>query len=202
MYKITYAMYIVLGLQGAGIIATNDPIATMLINRHSGYAYDPMRIVTQDQIKTIIQAGQLAPSSYNDQPWYFIVCDRTTNPQAYDKVFNTLIEFNQNWVKNVPLLIVSIAALNSRDNAFNRWAHYDTGAAALNMMLQATSLGLMAHQMGGFDEEKLRKVFGISPDFVPMAVMAIGYELAETKLVKKERKPLEKNFFMGTWDIH
>jgi nitroreductase len=178
---------------------TCSDISALLLKRHSGYAYDPAKIVTQDQIKAIIKAGQLTPSSYNDQPWDFIVCDRNTNPDAYEKVFSALVEFNQQWAKNAPVLIVSVASTNSHEGTHNRWAQYDTGAAAYGMMLQATSLGLMAHQMGGFDPEKIINNFGIPKDFVPMAVMAIGFEVANEVAKPKERKPLEENFFMGTW---
>ncbi len=203
--KVSSLISIITGLTIASLSAAPqiDPITEVLLTRHSGYAFDTSRPVTRIQIQAIMKAGQSAPSSYNDQPWYFIIADRTTNPRAYNKVFNTLAEFNQEWVKNVPVLIICIASTNSaRDNGFNRFAQYDTGAAALAMVLQATSFGLMAHQMGGFDPEKIKKTFGISDDFVPMAVMAIGYPAAnEPKAPKKERKPLSQNFFMGTWNI-
>jgi nitroreductase len=175
-----------------------DIMTEIFLKRHSGYSYDAQRLVTRDQLQTIIETGRLAPSSYNDQPWYFIICDRTTNPTAYKKVFDALIEFNQQWVKNVPVLIVVVAAWKSHNSEWNRHAQYDTGAAAFGMMLQATSLGLMAHQMGGFDEVKIKESFNLPDDYVPMSVMAIGYE-AENKAVKKERKPVEHNFFDGAW---
>lgn len=180
----------------------SDCVSDILQKRHSGYSFDSNRPVTEDQIQAIIKAGQLAPSSYNDQPWYFIICDRTTNPNAYAKVFNTLVEFNQKWVESVPLLIVVIASTNSHKNSYNRHAQYDTGAAAFSMMLQATSLGLMAHQMGGFDETKLQAAFGISKDFVPMAVMAVGYPGKDDASRVKDRKPTIENFFMGAWNLN
>lgn len=169
--------------------------------RHSGYSYDPNRPVSQDQIEALKKAAQSAPSSFNDQPWNVIICDRSTNPESYQKLFDTLVEFNQKWAKNASVLVAIIASTNSHENEFNRWAQYDSGAAAFAMMLQATDLGLMAHQMGGFDPEKVRKAFNISADFVPMAVMAVGYETADqqTKAVEKQRKALSENFFMGTW---
>lgn len=182
------------------LVKTIDPFSQIISKRHSGYSYDATRQVTQSHIQAIIKAAQLAPSSYNDQPWFFIICDRTTHPEAYEKVFNSLVEFNQQWVKNVPVLIVAVASWKSHNGEWNRHAQYDTGAAAYSMMLQATSLGLMAHQMGGFDEAKISKSFGIPQDFVPMAVMAIGYEkIEDNKVIKKERKPLSDNFFMGNW---
>ncbi len=189
------------GAETGKATASTDLVADLLQKRHSGYEYDSARSVTSDQIQAIIRAGQLAPSSYNDQPWCFIVCDRTTNPAAYNKALATLVASNQEWAKDAPLLIVSVASTNSRKGAFNRWAQYDAGAAAFSMMLQATSLGLMAHQMGGFDEDKLRKAFGISKDYVPMAVMAVGYEAADAPAMsEKARKPISENFFMGSWN--
>jgi nitroreductase len=180
-----------------------DPLSKILAERHSGRSFDASRLVTQDQLKHIVKAGQLAPSSYNDQPWHFIICDRATNPDAYNKALSTLIEFNQKWAKNAPVLIITVASTNSHDNELNRWAQYDTGAAAFSMMLQATSLGLMAHQMGGFDEAKVSKAFKIPKDMVPMAVMALGYnaEKEKNRSIKKERKPLEENFFKGDWGL-
>lgn len=178
-----------------------DSFSTLLATRQSGYSYDTTRSVNQEQIAAIVKAGSLAPSSYNDQPWCFIVCDRATHAQAYDNALSTLVEFNQGWAKNAPVLVVVVASENSHHGEYNRCAQYDTGAAAFSMMLQATSLGLMAHQMGGFDATRVCSLFEIPQGYVPMAVMAIGYATPEEKKSspKKERKPLEENFFMGCW---
>lgn len=177
-----------------------DSFTQLMTKRHSGYSFDNSRLVTQEQIKALVKAGQAAPSSYNDQPWFFIICDRSTNPEAYNKVMSTLVEFNQQWAQNASVLIVVAAGLNSHKGQANRWAQYDSGAAAMSMVLQATSLGLMAHQMGGFDETKISALFGLPADVIPMSVMAVGYEnSSETKSAPKERKPLQDNFFAGAW---
>ena len=75
------------------------------------------------------------------------------------------------------------------------------GAAAVSMALQATSMGLMAHQMGGFDEDVIRKEFNIPLQYIPMSIMAIGYESAAeaAKVPEKVRQPLNTNFFIGSW---
>lgn len=177
-----------------------DCIEEIVQKRHSGYSYDSSKSVSKEQLALIVKAGQLAPSSYNEQPWRFIICDKKTDPAAYEKVFSTLVPFNQKWVENVPVLIVSVAASKSAHNQeFNRFAQYDTGAAAFSMMLQATSLGLMAHQMGGFDQTKLQALFAIPEDFIPMAVMAIGYETPGAEVSEKKRNPIEQSFFSGSW---
>jgi nitroreductase len=166
--------------------------------RQSGYSYDSSKPVDKKQLREILEAGRLAPSSYNEQPWVFIVCDRTTDPVAYDRALSCLVEFNQNWAKNAPVLIISIASTKSSRGTVNEWAKYDTGAAAFAMMLEATDFGLMAHQMGGFDAQKLRTAFAIPTDYVPMSVMAIGYRLGDETRVR-ERKPIGESFFSGSW---
>lgn len=175
-------------------------ISKILTSRFSGYHYDPAKTVTHEQIREILEAGRLAPSSYNEQPWNFIVCERSKEPEAYNKAFGALVEFNQEWNKKVPVLIISIAATKSIHNGQpNLWGPYDTGAAAFAMMLKAASMGLMAHQMGGFDASKLQKEFAIPDAFIPMSVMAIGYPAADEVQPERKRKPIGDNFFMGTW---
>ncbi len=90
----------------------------------------------------------------------------------------------------------------------NRWAQHDTGAASENFCLQAAALGLMAHQMGGFDADKARMLFGIPEDYTAMAMIAVGYQgtsdalndkLREREAAARERRPLGKTFFAGVW---
>lgn len=177
-----------------------DPVLEALVSRSSGYDFDSSKPVSHDQLQAILEAGRMAPSSYNEQPWYFIVCDRSTNLEAYEKVLSTLVEFNQNWAKHAPVLIISIADTKSKHSGkINRWSQYDTGAAAFSIMIEATALGMAAHQMGGFDEKKIRELFAVPDHCEPMAVMAIGYSSNVEGKKKKERKPLSENFFEAKW---
>lgn len=175
-----------------------DSVAQVLAKRYSGYSFDKSKSVSQDQLLCILKAAQSAPSSYNDQPWNFIVCDKLTNPDAYNCALNGLVEFNQKWACKAPVLIICVANINSHNQEFNYWAQYDTGAATFGMMLQATSLGLMAHQMGGFDEAVLKKDFNIPDGYRVMSVMAIGYTGPE-KINARVRKALNENFLDGAW---
>jgi len=87
---------------------------------------------------------------------------------------------------------------NGKDN---RWAEYDAGQAAVSLCLQAAALGLVTHQMGGFDVKAVREKFVMSDDVQPMAALALGY-LAEAdgladgfkdeELQPRTRKPLEE----------
>lgn len=177
-----------------------DCIVEILANRYSGNSFDTIRNISHEQLTILLEAARSSPSSFNEQPWYFIICDRILTPSAHAKVLDTLVPFNQKWAKNAPLLIIAVAASASQYSCkINRWGSYDTGAAALSMALQATSLGLMSHQIGGFDENKLKESFNIPQGFTPLSVIAIGYPTAgEIKKVKK-RKALSENFFIGSW---
>jgi nitroreductase len=190
---------------------TSVPVNDLIARRWSGRAFDPVRTVADDDIIALLEAARWAPSCYGDQPWRYIVCNKRANPDAWDKVFTCLSEGNRTWVRHVPLLVlVSASNFMARDGRANRWGQYDTGAATMNLCLQATDLGLMAHQMGGFDVQKARKLFNIPVYCTPMAVVAVGYQVSENalgadirerELQPRTRRPLTELFFDGGWDV-
>ena len=92
--------------QGQATMTNSQALLELLNHRHSGRSYDATRPVTKDQIQAIIEAGKLAPSSYNEQPWTVLIVDRNSNQEAYDKVFKSLVAFNQGWAKDAPILKV------------------------------------------------------------------------------------------------
>lgn len=180
-----------------------EPIAPLLIERHSGKDFDTERSVTKDQITSLIQAARWTPSAYNAQPWNFIICDRTTDPEAYKNALESIDEENRAWAKNAPLLILAVASTKfvHFHNLDDRWGIYDTGAAALSLSLEAVHQGLMAHQIGGFafDEKKLHAVFGIPNAYISMCLIAVGYESKDSQYIEPSRFPVENNFFFGKW---
>ena len=74
-------------------IGSTDMMSDLVAHRHSGYAFDMHRRISSDHMAMIMKAGQMAPSSYNDQPWFFIVGDRSKNPEVYDKIMSALDDF-------------------------------------------------------------------------------------------------------------
>jgi len=191
---------------------TQTPIDETLANRWSGRAYDASKIVSQTQIVSLLEAARWAPSCFGDQPWRFIVWDKTSDANAWQQAFNCLVTGNQTWVKDSPvLLLVCADTLFGHNQKPNRWAQYDTGAAAENLCLQASSIGLMAHQMGGFDADKARDVFAVPTQYVPMAMVSVGYaadiatlegEILARETAQRKRKPLNELFFKGKWGIN
>jgi len=159
---------------------------------------------------SLLEAARWSPSCFNDEPWRFIVWDKNDNNEAYQKAFDCLGEWNQKWVRTAPVIIASFAVSKFREgDKDNRWAEYDTGAAANSICIQAASIGLQAHQMGGYSADKLKEVFNVPTDVTSMAMIAIGYpgdiEVLDESYHEGEnkirtRKPFETNFYKDTWD--
>jgi nitroreductase len=188
---------------------TLQPIHDLLANRWSPRAFDANKKVSRAQIVSMIEAARWSPSCFGDEPWRYIVWDKHSDAVAWQKAFDCLGASNQAWVKNAPLLFASVAnTLFDHNHAANRFAQYDTGAASMALVLQAEALGLVSHQMGGFDTAKLRAAFSIPEQYTPMAMMAVGYQADADilegdyqmrELAQRARKPIESRFFENGW---
>jgi len=131
------------------------------------------------------------------------------NETTWQKAFEYLAEGNRGWAKDAPVLnIITANTLFGHNDKPNKWNNYDTGAAVLSLCIQATDMGLMTHQMGGFDPAKASELFSIPEQFVPIVMMTVGYQLAiddmtddikERELAERKRKPLSECFFEGEW---
>ncbi len=186
-----------------------EPIHELIASRWSPRAIDPDRPVAQAQITSLLEAARWAPSCFGDEPWRFLVFDRASASEDWARAFACLAEGNQTWVKNAPLLFAAVAGARFRHNDKpNRWAQYDTGAASVSLCLQASALGLVAHQMGGFNGALLAETFGIPEDYTPMAMIAVGHPgdamllpeaLREKESAPRNRQPLEVIAFAGSW---
>ena len=186
-------------------VAINDTIA----KRWSGRAYDADQDLSPEQIKALLEAARWAPSCFGDQPWRFIVWQKSTNLDAWQSAFDCLSEGNQGWVINAPVLMLLCAnSVFNHNQQPNRWSQYDCGAAAENLCLQATSMGLSAHQLGGFNVDLARKTFQVPEQFSLMAMISVGYPSDLSKLsaealareqAARSRRPLSELFYANTW---
>ena len=188
---------------------TEVAIENVIAERWSGRAYDPNIPVTEAQITALTEAARWAPSCFGDEPWRYILWDKFTDPENWQKAFDCLAEGNQQWAQNAPLLILAASVDTFRQNdKTNRWTGYDTGAASLSLCLQATAMGLMSHQMGGFDTDKIRQAFNLPDNLHLWSMMAIDHaaplddlspEQLERELKPRQRRPLAEQFFHGGW---
>ena len=187
--------------------ATGHPILQVLAERWSPYGFED-RSVSEADLRSLFEAARWAASSYNEQPWNYLVATRE-NPQEFGRLLSCLVEANQAWAKTAPVLVLGIVHLQfAKNNQDNRAAVHDLGLAAGNLVAEATARGLSVHQMIGILPDKAREIYQIPEHFEAWTAMAIGYKadpaklpdtLKERDLAPRQRKPLSEFVFTGHW---
>jgi nitroreductase len=186
---------------------TSAPVHDLIRYRWSPRAFDSQP-VEPEKLRSLFEAARWAASSYNAQPWYFIVATKDDS-ENYKKILDCFVEFNQAWAKSAPVVALSVARMKFEHNGTpNNHAFHDVGQAAANLALQATALGLQIHQMAGILPDKAREIFGIPEGYEAVAGFAIGYpgdpaslpdKLREQERAPRSRKPLDSFVFTGKW---
>lgn len=186
---------------------TDHPIHEFLAERWSPYAFKD-RSVSQSDLCSLFEAARWSASSYNEQPWSYIVATKE-NPDQFQQLLSCLLEGNQFWAKEAPVLALGIASHKFvRNGEDNRSAIHDLGLATGNLVVEATTRGLCVHQMIGILPDKARELFDIPQDSEAWTGMAIGYQgdpmtlpdaLQERDLAPRQRKPLAQFVFGGKW---
>jgi nitroreductase len=147
-------------------------VDSMFTDRWSprGFLSEPL---TEREIRTLFEAARWAPSCYNEQPWLFVYA---AAPEARAALTSCLVAKNQLWASRAPLLMFVLARRNFlKGGKENRHAPFDAGAAWMALALQARKLGLYAHAMAGFSQEKAYEVLGADrEEFLIMAAVAVG----------------------------
>lgn len=187
--------------------STDYPISELLAERWSPYAFDN-RLVPEADLRSLFEAARWAPSSYNEQPWSYIVATRD-NPEQFQRLLSCLVDVNQVWAKAAPVLALGVVRLRFSHNAKdNRAAVHDLGLATGNLVLEATVRGLSVHQMIGILPDRARELYEIPDGYEAWTGMAIGYRgdptslpdpLRERERTPKPRKPLREFVFNGKW---
>jgi len=166
---------------------------------HFSFSGEP---VDQEKLLTLFKAATLAPSGGNNQPWRYFY--GIHGAHGFDLLLACLDEGNQRYCKNAGALILGAAQvryLYKGREISNAHAWHDLGLANSMLMIQAVSMGIKSHPMGGFDPEKAREVAKLGPDTDPVVMIALGYagdeadlppDLARKQASSRIRKPLEE----------
>lgn len=174
-----------------------EPIHELLQKRFSPRGFED-RSVSKETIQSLLEAARWAPSSFNEQPWRFIVASKD-DPADFEKLLGCLKPKNQDWAKSASVLMLSVAQLTlTRNGNTNRHAFHDVGLSVSQLVMQATALDLHVHQMGGFDAAKARETYSIPEGFDPVAAIAIGYAAGEMP-PSRTRRPRDEIAFTGRW---
>lgn len=188
--------------------STEQYILNPLIEKRRSTVSFSNKPVEGQKIHLLFEAARWAPSSFNEQPWRFIYGVKDEE-NSFQKLFDCLMEGNKQWVKNAPLIVLSLAKqafdLDGRPNSY---ALHDVGLASENLMIQAVQMGLMVHPMGGFDKKKAIADLSIPDGFEPVAMIAVGYpgdvndlsdDLRKREQSERVRKAQAEFAFRGQW---
>jgi Nitroreductase len=143
-------------------------------NRKSIRAYQD-KAVPRELLERILEAGRLAPSARNIEPWHFIVVTDQEKRKALSKGMYA------KFVAGTPLVIV----VCGDKKASSDWYAVDASLAAENMVLAAVSEGLGTCFVGSFDEADVKAVLGVPEDFEVIVMITVGYPQEKLDLSSK-----------------
>lgn len=186
---------------------TQHPVLEVIQKRWSPYVFAD-RPVEPQKLRCLLEAARWAASSFNEQPWRFIIATRE-DPAAFEKLLGCLVEANQAWARHVPVLMLTVTRDSfTKNDKPNRVALHDLGLAMGNLTLQAMSMDLYVHQMAGIDQDKVRQACSVPEGFTPQTGVAIGYQgenpavpddIKQRDQGKRERVPFDQFVYSGSF---
>lgn len=185
----------------------DHPIHEMMKRRWSPRAFEP-RPMPRADILTLLEAARWAASSFNQQPWHFIVATRE-DEERFAQLLDCLVPGNQVWARDASLLILTVTKQTfDHNDKPNSCCVHDIGLTACQLVLQATELGYATHQMAGIEHDKIRARYGVPEGFDPVTGIAVGYpgdpdslpdDLREMELEARTRRPFSEYVFADRW---
>ena len=153
--------------------------------RRSVRAYEE-KDIPEDVLAKILEAGRIAPSASNRQPWHFIVVKDPARRKALSEGKYA------HFLKDCPVVVVGCG--NSEDSP--KWYPVDVSISLENMVLAATSEGIGTCWIGSFDEDSVRKNLEVPAEFRIVAMLAMGYakekfDLGALLMKSKNRKAMK-----------
>lgn len=156
-------------------------------NRYSCREYDSKK-VDDEILEKVLEAGRVAPSAVNFQPWHFYVIRGKQNLQKLHPVYH------REWFRTAPCVIV---ICGDHDKSWKRkdgkdHCDIDVGIVTDHMTLQATELGLATCWICNFDAIMTSELLELPENFEPMVLLPLGYPLDQADPGRHgvKRKPL------------
>jgi nitroreductase len=147
-------------------------IEPYLLHRHSQRAMNGEPLGDEDLLR-VLEAARWAPSSANLQPWRFLYAQAGTPSFAQYQTF--LHPFNAVWCARAGALVVVLSKKTLNDGRHSTSHEFDAGAAWMSLALQASSMGLVSHAIGGISHEKIREELHVPDDFAIHCMVVLGH---------------------------
>ena len=183
---------------------TEPALLPLIGARRSVRTYDPTHLVSDADLRVLLEAARWAPSAGNSQPWGFLVGRRGDG--VHTRLVDHLSPGNTRWAPRASVLLVTLhQALSGPEEdalGYSDYALYDLGQAVAQLSVQALAMGLAVHQIAGFDHDRLAGSFAVPPHWQVTTGVAIGRELAadqpaEPGLRERDRLPRERHPLAG-----
>jgi nitroreductase len=161
-----------------------------IIEKRRAYRSLQPEKITEELVRDLAAAASLSPSCFNNQPWRFVFA---YEKEALEKVKGAMSKGNR-WTFAASLII---AVCSRRDldcpNQGRELYIFDTGMATAFLILRATELGLVAHPIAGYDEEKVKEALAIPADMTVVTLVNVGkHLLPPNDLLSEQQKEIEK----------
>lgn len=145
--------------------------------------------ITEDLIKDLANSAILAPSCFNNQPERLIF---VVSKDKLKNLFSSLSKGNE-WAHYASMVIVVYSKNDFDCNIKGREYYlFDTGMAIGFLILRATELGLVAHPIAGYDEDKVKEILNIEVDMKVITLIIVGKHYSEIRDVLTEKQKIQE----------
>ena len=162
----------------------------LIISRESIRNYDPDRQVPKQILEKILNAGRIAPSACNIQPWKFLV---VSSPEMLEKIRAC---YSRDWFRDAPHVLIVIGL---KDKAWKRSfdgynsIETDVAIAMTHLILAAENEGVGTCWIEAYNPAILRKALSLSEDQLVFGITPLGFtKPGFYKNAIKNRKPLDE----------
>lgn len=188
---------------------TTYPIHDLLRQRWTQRAFSD-RAIEVEKLRCLFEAARWAPSSFNEQPWRYIIATRDQRDE-FDKMLSCLMDKNQRWIRSsgVPFLMIVLSKKTFTYNGKpNRVHTHDIGLSMGNFLIQATAMDLFVCQLQGIHLRRVADLYLVPEDFEPAIGCAVGYpgellrlpaEFHEREIQQRIRADFKDFVFEGTF---
>lgn len=164
-------------------------------NRRAYRSLEPVKI-TPEMLEALGRAVQLSPSCFNNQPWHFVF---TYEEKQLHRLFDALSKGNV-WATHASLIIAVCAKKDDDCVIYDREYYlFDLGLATSSLILQATSMNLVAHPIAGYSPKKVREVLAIPDEYKVITLIIVGRHsknipkyLSEKQVDAETQRPVRK----------
>lgn len=148
-------------------------------------------VITEEIIHQLLEAASLAPSCFNKQPWNFSCAVSEKKLNALKEIYSP----GNEWMEHASL-VIGVYTRKQDDCIIKKreYALFDTGTAAAFLQLKAVDMGLCAHCIAGFHEEKGKVILEIPSDYQLITLIAISQRWKEgVEFLTQEQREIELN---------